>query len=141
MKSIAFLTLTAFLFVGSIGVGIFSKVCTEEGTNVSYFVPTENECCKRQAESVEEDCGDCCSKDHHTSEDDCCTVSSELVKLHLDFVNKVQVQPILVPVANVQPVWQLEAILFTEEITTYSGSDPPPKLRQERLTDTQQWLI
>lgn len=128
-----------FLFVGSIGVGIFSKVCPEDGVNISYFVPGENECCKREAQ--QKDCGDCCASEHEKPADDCCDISVELVKVKLDFLNDFQVKAVIFTSNEVQPVWVSEAIVPVATIFTASGSDPPPIQGRDRLVDFQQWLI
>lgn len=143
IKSIVFVAIASFLFVGSIGVSIFSKVCPEDGVNISYFVPGENECCKREANPShgEESCGDHCTKKQEATEDDCCSTSSELIQVKLDFLNKVQVKAVSFEMAEVQPVWIVDAPIVSKDIRTASGLDPPPKLRKEILTDFQQWLI
>jgi hypothetical protein len=118
-------------------------VCEEEGVNVSYFVPGENDCCKREAKLYhgEESCGDSCTKKQEALGNDCCSTSSELIQVKLDFLNKIQVKAILLETVEVQPVWIVDAPTVSEEDYTASGSDPPPKLRKEILTNFQQWLI
>lgn len=139
VKTIGISVIAAFLFVGSIGIGIFSKECEKEGVIISYFVPEENECCERKAKS--QDCGDCCSKEKEESKGDCRDTSIELVKLKLDFLNDVQVKAILSESYELQAVWVLETEFPSEEISIASGSDPPPIPRQDFLIGIQQWLI
>lgn len=136
--------MTLFLFLGSIGIGIFSHACVEDGVSVSYFAADEDICGKHEHEQVQaiDDCDDCCCCDEDESaKDDCCSTSSELLKVKLDYLNKIQVKAILFNQEAPAPVWVVDVPLVTEEIAQASGSDPPPKPGRERLIDIQTWLI
>lgn len=137
--------IAAFLLFGSVGISIFSHTCEEEGLNISYFAPIEDICDDHGHEQHHANKAEdhhqtpCC--DEKSEDDGCCSTSSEFVKVHLDFLNKVYVQAILVENQEVSPVWLASVPVPTDEISIASGSDPPPKLGQEILIDIQQWLI
>lgn len=132
-----------FLFLGSIGIGIFSHACEEDGVNVSYFTPDEDICIQHDHEKVQaaDACEKHCCDEDETTEDDCCSTSSELLKVKLDYLNKIQVKAILFNQEVPTPVWVVDVPLETEEIAQASGSDPPPKPGREILIDIQTWLI
>lgn len=135
--------MAVFLLMGSIGISIFSHACEEDGVNVSYFSPDEDICGKHEHEKVKEldNCDDCCCDEDENTEDDCCSTSSELLKVNLDYLNKIHVKAILIQQEAIAPVWIAEVPFVSEEIEQASGSDPPPKPSREILIDIQTWLI
>lgn len=136
-----------FLFIGSVGITVFSHVCEEDGLNVSYFIPSETVCAGHEHENheLEETCSmgekACCCKEETSKDDGCCSLSSELVKVDLDFLNKLDVKAVIIPVLEIAPVWEIEDEVVFEEVRIASGNDPPPIRGKSLLTYHQQWLI
>jgi len=138
---------SVFLFVGSIGIGVFSHFCEEEGLYISYYVPDEKVCAAHEVDhnnepqSCSAEMEGCCCEEETSGNDGCCSLSSELVKVKLDFLNKLEVKAILIPVLQIDPVWEFESEIIDEEIITASGNDPPPLPIKLVLSYHQQWLI
>ncbi len=142
LKSIAIGAIALFLFIGTVGVNIFSHACEEDGVEVSYFVPNEEVCGMHEhADEHENDaCEDCCC-DEQSDDNDCCSTSAELVKVNLDFLNKLMVKAVLIPAEEVTPIWVVEKAIISTELHAASGTDPPPKRGQDIHIEIQQWLI
>lgn len=146
MKSIAAGVIALFLLIGTVGVGVFSHVCEEDGLEVSYFVPNDEVCDDHGHDNHHQDekeahHEDPCCCDEGSESDGCCSVSIELVKLHLEFLNKLEVKAILNATTFVAPVWIVDTPLVSTDVQKYSGTDPPPQQGKEILIDIQQWLI
>lgn len=145
MKSIAALTAVLFLFLGSVGVSVFSHICEEDGVNVSYFVPDEEVCGGHSHEehtSAQEACpieDNCCCDEEESS--GCCSTSTELVKVDLDYFHNSLNKAIFIPTESIALIWKVEEIIVLPNVFCASGSDPPPKLGKELLIANQQWLI
>lgn len=140
-KSIAVGTMALFLFIGTVGVNIFSHACEEDGVKVSYFIPNEEVCGKHnhEEEKIADDCDDCCCDEQE--DDGCCSTSTELVKVELDFLNKLIVTTVLIQTDEIKPIWGNQETVISTELLATSGSDPPPKLGQDILIDIQKWVI
>jgi hypothetical protein len=70
---------TVVLFIGNIGVPVFTHACKEDGVFRSFFIETADHC---EKENV--DLPPCCESEK-SQEDDCCHDETSLIQLKLDY--------------------------------------------------------
>lgn len=140
LKSTVLLISAVFLFLGTIGVDVFSHICDENGMAVSYFVEDES-VCKSHKHDQHQDAhqNSCCGEKEEDRS--CCETTVTHVQVKLDFANKIIVKPVIIPEIPVITIWEMEESVTEEFIHLSSGNDPPPLLTKERLVRIQTWLI
>jgi hypothetical protein len=125
-----------FLLVGSIGVNVFLHTCEEDGTFVSYFVPSaEDDHC----ENAHDDKPACCVSDEST-EDDCCGDEIKVIKLKFDFFQKIST-PFSVIYDSPEPIRIPSVKLVDEERIVNNYAHPPPRKRSVQRSLSQVWII
>ncbi|MBL4862983.1 MAG: hypothetical protein JKY09_08215 [Crocinitomicaceae bacterium] len=134
-KSTILVVSVLFLFVGNIGIDVFSHFCVEGEVSVSYFSENEDHCNDHHQEVDT----NCCEEE---LDDDCCSDNAYHVQIKLDFFNQMpQLMPALVPISS---LWifrnQNE---FEGEIRNNFNYDSPPPLISGRqlLLNKQNWII
>lgn len=136
-KGIIVLFSALFLLFGSIGVSVFLHTCEEDGTFVSYFAPVDEE---EHCDDAHQDEPVCCSIEEQKEDDDCCDDEVKLIKLKLDFFQKVTA-PFVPLTCSVEPVWS-EYIGMTEELfIVHNYAKPPPKKRSVARSLSQVWIL
>lgn len=126
-----------FLLIGSIGVNIFLHTCEEDGTFVSYFVPSDE---KDHCEKAHQEKPACCTSDETETEDDCCGDEIKLVKVNLDYFQKISA-PFIPIYYSPQPVSLVTVELNEEYTTIHTYANPPPKKRSVTRSLSQVWII
>jgi len=112
------------LFVGNIGVPIYTHACKEDGVFHSFFIEVNDHC-----EEVKNDLPPCC-KANQLKEDDCCKDESTIIQLKLDYSttwNDFQVSEFYFQPLKIKAVYTDNVALSTAYLTTNKGKDPPPK--------------
>jgi hypothetical protein len=138
-KSLVLVVFSTFLFVGSIGMGVFHHSCHNDGSTTSFFFEQTDAC---GHEEQEEDA--CCSMDvnnkQHSEEDDCCDDEVSVYQVKLDYSHEYLAIPfIALPI-------QLNSFNVYSEIVLPKTSlqpitRPPPKKRRAILVENQTFLI
>jgi len=124
IKNLFITFLVSVVFVGTIGVRVFTHSCEEDGVFKTYFVQVNNHCKDEQKELPS-----CCQKVKVEKEKkDCCHDETEVFKLKLDYISlwdDFSFEPILVPVT---PNFTLanNSIPLTQLCLQACKSDPPP---------------
>lgn len=126
-----------FLLIGSIGVNVFLHTCEEDGTFVSYFVPSDEE---DHCEKAHQEKPACCASDETQKEDDCCGDEIKLVKVNLDYFQKISA-PFIPIYYSAQPISMIEVELNDEYTTIHNYANPPPKKRNVSRSLSQVWII
>ncbi len=135
MKSIFIFLFTLILFIGNIGIPVFTHACEEDGIFRSYFINTENHC-----ENEQPDLPPCCQTDEN-EKDDCCNDETDLIQLKLDYSvtwNHFQIAEYYFRSTETKAVYSSEIDLSATVLTTNKGKDPPPKSWGKALLIEQQ---
>lgn len=148
LKSFILLLASGFLFLGSMGINVFSHVCEEDGTHVSYFFSDDSICGGHEHDSnvqnqssCDADKACCCDEVPEGNEDKgCCSISTDVLKVDLDFCNKVYVKAFIVDAISAGVVWEIAAVSLLQDGVPSLEAAPPHKVRS-LLVDHQQWLI
>ena len=136
-KGYILLVSSLFLLFGSIGVTVFLHTCEEDGTFVSYFVPSaENDHCGKEHQEKPA----CCSSDETQTEDDCCGDEIKLVKLKLDYFQKIST-PFIPVYYSSSPSPFVISELNEEQTSVHNYANPPPKKRSVSRSLSQVWII
>jgi len=118
-------------------VNVFLHTCEEDGTFVSYFVPSDEE----------EHCGDageevvsCCASEQLQTDDDCCEDETQLYKIKLDFFQKITAP--FIPMHHPVQVADCYSVdLIGEDTPIHNYANPPPKKRSVARSLSQVWII
>lgn len=133
-KGFILLISALFLLIGSIGVNVFLHTCEEDGTFVSYFVPTEDHC-----ENEHDDLPECCAADE-SEDDDCCGDEVKHIKVDLDYFQKINAP--FIPIHYVpQPTSADQVELIEVYASIHNYANPPPKKRSVERSLSQIWII
>lgn len=134
VKSSILILSVIFLFFGSIGVDVFSHLCQESRIAVSYSSASDDHCGDHEVAKTKS----CCEDEH---ESDCCEDEYYHIQLKLDFVNGVDVSPVIIAEISTEPVLiQNELPLDVASVESHN-SLPPPKSGKEHILEKQNWLI
>jgi len=126
---ISIIVFVLFVFVGNIGIRVFTHSCSEDGIFRSYFVENQSHC---NDEKIEKPLPLCCQKAIKTDcdvtlKEDCCTDEVDVFKISFDYFSWEKITPQIVE-------WQNDHFFFTaknEFIPTLDAQtifyDPPPK--------------
>ncbi len=118
------IALTFFVFVGSVGVGIYSHFCSKDGVEQSYFIQQDHHCEKQEIQKPS-----CCQhKEITTAERDCCSDEMQFMKIDLDYFQQVT-NFAFVAFAIPSPVYNCISFKpLTAKITKALFANPPPIL-------------
>ena len=124
IKNLFITFLVSVVFVGTIGVRVFTHSCEEDGVFKTYFVQVNNHC-----ENEQKELPSCCQKVKAEKEKkDCCHDETEVFKLKLDYISlwdDFSFEPILIPVTPNFTVAN-NSIPLTQLCLQACNSDPPP---------------
>jgi hypothetical protein len=124
MKNIFIFFFTLILFIGNIGIPVFTHACEEDGIFRSYFINTENHC-----ENEQSDLPPCCQTEEN-EKDDCCHDETDLIQLKLDYSitwNQFHFTDYYFQTTETKAVYSSKVALSNTILTTNKGKDPPPK--------------
>lgn len=120
MKTLILIFLSALLFLGNIGVPVFTHACEEDGVFTSFFIKQQNHCQEEQS-----DLPPCCQKEKKKN---CCHDEKTVVQLDEKYV---LTHAFSIPffhfsfTAN-QPITYDPSILHSEVVSIQTWDDPPP---------------
>ena len=135
IKGIIIFFFTLILFIGNIGIPVFTHACEEDGIFRSYFINTENHC-----ENEQSDLPPCCQSEEN-EKDDCCNDETDLIQLKLDYSitwNQFHFSDYFFQTREIKAVYSSEFALAKTVLTTNKGKDPPPKPWGKALLIEQQ---
>lgn len=139
-KVILSLFAAAFIFVGAVGVDVFSHTCEVDGTFVSViFEPSDEHCGDHQQELPP-----CCEveKNSHTTDDDCCDDTVDRFQVKIDFSQEITHFQLIGAVIPSFDVFFPESDKFSDEDLTTAGlRAPPPLIGRDYQIIYESWLI
>lgn len=137
IKGIIIFFFTLILFIGNIGIPVFTHACEEDGIFRSYFINTENHC-----ENERSDLPPCCQSEEN-EKDDCCHDETDLIQLKLDYSvtwNQFHFTEYYFQTREIKAEYSSEFALANTVLITNKGKDPPPKPWGKALLIKQQVL-
>ena len=120
--------LTIILFLGNIGVAIYTHVCEEEGSFTSLFIPDNSHCEKKFSKLPA-----CCQK---KKKKDCCHNEAKVFKLQSVYSTsflKLTFDSTYLVVEKSFFELNLNSILLSKKYLAFSGMDPPPLLNGRKI--------
>ncbi len=140
IRSTLLIFFISLLFVGAIGVPVFTHSCQKEGQFTSYFLPLNDHCEKEEIS----DLPPCCKKEQEQKEkSDCCNDETEVFILKVDYVsfwNNFSFQSFVIP-ENRSFSFDKKVVPSEKQTLQSSNSDPPPKLCGREILLKKQVLI
>ena len=140
IRSTQLIFFISLLFVGTIGVPVFTHSCQKEGQFTSYFLPLNDHCEKEEIS----DLPPCCKKEKEEKDKkDCCNDETEVFILKVDYVsfwNNFSFQSFQIP-ENTYFSFDNVIILSEKQTLQSCSSDPPPKLCGREILLKKQVLI
>lgn len=129
------------LFVGSAGIHVFEHFCKMDGTDYSFFVPTNHAC--KPIQKVESCCDHAKNEKQASIKQNCC--EDELVSYQItsDFIQKDnQTNPFIALLNLVEkPIFVQRSFPLKNTKSAYFVNRPPPKKGQEILILNQVFRI
>ncbi len=126
MLQIFSLALAIFTFAGSVGVGVFTHFCHDDGIEQSFIIP-QTSCCEEKREKIDT----CCDHGPEVIQEDCC--SEEIDFFQVDFENyEASKFFAFAPLAIIEfqsPIFVANLATFEGEFANYAN---PPPLRTGR---------
>jgi hypothetical protein len=136
IKGIIIFFFTVVLFIGNIGVPVFTHACKEDGVFRSFFIETADHC-----EKEDINLPPCCESEK-SQEDDCCHDETNLIQLKLDYSltwNQFHFTDYyFFQAPQIQAIFTENSVLSTTTLSTNKGKDPPPKSWGKALLIEQQ---
>lgn len=129
--------------MGSVGVGVFSHLCSVDGLEQSFFIPKEDKCLTVVKEKS------CCHKSdtktesHELSTKKCCSESLAIYKLNTentDQILKLKFNKKYISIFQILPEI-LPSIFVKENQIAYTNPDPPRSSGKEILIFKQVFRI
>jgi len=122
VKTLTLLFLSLLLFLGNIGIPVFTHACEEDGVFTSFFIQQQNHC---QEEKEVSNLAPCCQEE---DKNNCCSDEKTVVQLDEKYV---QSQSLSVPTfAFVCPahtaVFSYSVIQAKDISVVQTWEDPPP---------------
>ena len=129
LKNLFITFLLSIVFIGTVGVRVFTHSCKEDGVFKTYFVQVNNHCEDKKVELPP-----CCQKEKEKKKD-CCHDETEVFMLKVDYLSfwgGFSFDLITIPEA--EKFFFFEQIVpADQEILQASNSDPPPKLNGRQI--------
>ena len=133
VRSTFWILLIAFIFLGNVGLRVFTHSCQEDGVFRSYYVELQDHCEVKKKEVLPP----CCRKEKVAScgekmEDDCCSDQIDVYKINLDFFSEYAVSTPDLTVAEL-PVFnwfQPEIVLSVQDPVHFIHPPPQPEGRE-----------
>jgi hypothetical protein len=124
MRNILFLTLSMFTFFGSIGIGVYSHLCSKDGLEQSYFIRQAHHCDEKEIILPS-----CCKHDDSNIEltNDCCSDQVQLVHIELDYFQQISSLK-FVSLSTPNAIYELgDSIHKIKNVSKSNLANPPPK--------------
>ncbi len=123
MKPLILIFLSALLFLGNIGIPVYTHACEEDGIFTSFFIEQQNHC-----QEVQFDLPPCCQKEKKKN---CCHDEKTVVQLNENYVLS---QALSVSsftfICPVPPKTIHFKLSITREITSIQTWEDPPPIRK-----------
>jgi hypothetical protein len=137
IKGIIIFFFTVILFLGNIGVPVFTHACKEDGIFRSFFIETAEHCEKENINLPP------CCESEQPQEDDCCHDETRIIQLKLDYAltwNQFHFTELyFFQTHQIKVIFaEKTALLSTTTLFTNKGKDPPPKVWGKALLIEQQ---
>lgn len=120
MKTLILIFLSALLFLGNVGIPMFTHACEEDGIFTSFFIKQQNHCQEEPS-----DLPPCCQKEKKKN---CCHDEKTVIQLDEKYV---LTHALSIPVFHIQftanqTISFSPSILHSEDISIQTWDDPPP---------------
>ncbi len=123
MKTLILIFLSALLFLGNIGIPVFTHACDEDGVFTSFFINQQNHCQEEQS-----DLPPCCQKEKKKN---CCHDEKTVLQLDEKYV---LTQTLSIPVFNfsftANQTISFDPYIFPSEVISFQTWDDPPPIKK-----------
>ena len=140
-RSILILFFAVSLFVGSVGIKVFEHFCKVDGTDYSFFVPSEHSC--KPTKKISSCCHEEAEKQVDSFKENCCEEDLISFQITSNFIQKdfQQYQQIALNSAHRSFFFEQNFNLKKELVCTFPINRPPPKKGREILISNQVFRI
>jgi hypothetical protein len=140
-RSILILFFAVSLFVGSVGIHVFEHFCKVDGTDYSFFVPSEHSC--KPTKKISSCCHEETEKKVDSFKDNCCEEDLISFQITSNFILKdfQHNQQFAITSAPKLFIFKENFTLKKELVCTIPLNHPPPKKGQELLILNQVFRI
>jgi hypothetical protein len=139
IRNIFIIFLLSIVFVGTVGVRVFTHSCEEDGVYKTYFVQVNNHCEDKKVELPP-----CCQKEKEKKKKkDCCHDETEVFKLKTDYLSlwdDYSFESISIP-ETLNFFLNDQIVTVDEETLIASNTDPPPKLNGRQILLNKRVLL
>ncbi len=140
-RSSVILFFAVSLFVGSAGIHVFEHFCKVDGTDYSFFIPSEHSC--KPTKKISSCCHEVAEKRVDSFKENCCEedlISFQITSnfIHKDFQNN---QQISFNSSQKSFFFEQNFNLKKELVFTFPINRPPPKKGKEILISNQVFRI
>jgi hypothetical protein len=120
VKTLILIFLSALLFLGNIGIPVFTHACEEDGIFTSFFINQENHCSEERS-----DLPPCCQKEKKKN---CCHDEKTVVQLDEKYVvtHAFSLPLIQYHLLVKQPQTVVEFLAISIQTPVINWVDPPP---------------
>ena len=120
MKSLILIFLSALLFLGNVGIPVFTHACEEDGVFTSFFINQQNHCQEKTS-----DLPPCCQKEKKKN---CCSDEKTVVQIDEKYVitHGLSIPPFYFLYTAHQYFSNYRVISHSEVASIQTWDDPPP---------------
>ena len=140
-RSIIIFLFAVSLFVGSAGIHVFEHFCKVDGTDYSFFVPSEHSC--KPAKKISSCCHEETEKQVDSFKENCCEEDLISFQITSNFIQKdfQHNQQIAFISSHKLFTFEHNFTLKKELVCTFPINRPPPKKGREILISNQVFRI
>ena len=110
-----------FTFAGSVGVGVFTHFCHEDGVEQSFIIPQSNMC-----EDEHEVLDTCCSDEVHMEESECCSDQVDFFQVEFENFESRQLFSFVPEKGLDIQSLDLDFTVASNEVAPANYANPPP---------------
>lgn len=130
--------LILFIFIGNVGMAVFTHSCEEDGTFTSYFIKTDDHCEEEKHPSLPV----CCQKEVK-KEKDCCNDEVDIFTVKFDYFSsyELSVPPLYFDFKKTTFNFYIEPVISSLNETEHFVHPPPKPSGIELLIHNQVFRI
>ena len=140
MKQVLLIFFSVLLFLGNVGISIFTHSCREEGLSKSFFLASNDRTTNLSSDACcEEEEDACCEEDKNT----CCSDETQIVKLDEKYIQNHGITKILISEFDIPTIFYHSKNVLSAEshLCINKWKAPPPKSRKTILIQNQVFRI
>ncbi len=122
-----FVLLVLFVFIGNIGIGVFTHTCKEEGKFTSFYLNLNEHCADEAVVELSPCCRKACAEAPVSAiSEDCCSDDLKLFKIKLDYNSPIKAIQFDLQALPIEVQRERIQTIFYRTYSLVARTHPPP---------------